>query len=89
MTEPRTEAGRRLVAKADALNARSFAIVTVEDALAIEAQAVADERARLRREVERLGFYGDTDWSDDMFEAANWAQGKFRAGVLALLGPEP
>jgi hypothetical protein len=50
MTEPTTEAGKRLVSKADALNARSFAIVTIDDAIAIEAEARAAVLRELRGE---------------------------------------
>jgi len=40
---PRTEAGRRLLAR-ESYNSRSFALITVEDILAIEAEAAAGPR---------------------------------------------
>jgi hypothetical protein len=51
---PMTEAGKRLVSKANALNARSFAIVTVDDILAIEAEARIAALRDLRVKVEGM-----------------------------------
>jgi len=43
MTEPRTVAGRRLLAR-EAYNSRSFALITADAILAIEAEAAAGPR---------------------------------------------
>ncbi len=53
MSEPRTDAGKALLA-CEAYNSRSFALITAEAILAIEAEARADAIRDAATAVERL-----------------------------------
>lgn len=72
-----TKAGQRLLER-EIFNSRSFAIVRESDIAAIEAEAIATERARIREAVEGLPglvvakYYSEPDRIE-------------RAAVLALL----
>ena len=74
MTEPRTQAGRDLLARIQNLNGRSFPLARAEDILAIEAEAAEQHEAALRAR----------GWQDE-HEAATAAAMNFGDGQAEAL----
>ena len=60
MTQPRTKAGQRLLAR-ERYNSRSFDLIRAEDIRAIEDEAVALDVERLERALIQTGLYIDDE----------------------------